>query len=265
LDLALNGLVAVVTGGTSGIGLAAAEVLLAEGASVAICSRTQTRVDAESGRLRGRYDARVFGMAADVRDAEAIASFRRSVIDCFGHVDILVHSAGESRMANFAATDEAAWRDEIDLKFFGFINPTRAFLPDLRSSKNASIVYVCALLAVQPEPRLAATSATRAGVLNLAKSLSLELAPERIRVNSILLGVVDSGQWERRWRAERDGGNDVSREAYMERLARERAVPLGRLGTAQEIARSIAFLASPASSYTTGATLELSGGLSRSV
>src|SRR6185312_5349055 len=87
LDLALNGLVAVVTGGTSGIGLAAAEVLLAEGASVAICSRTETRVDAEAERLRARYDARVFGMAADVRDADAIASFRRSVIDCFGHVD----------------------------------------------------------------------------------------------------------------------------------------------------------------------------------
>lgn len=265
MDLGLKGLVAVVTGGTSGIGLAAAETFLEEGASVALCSRSAARVDAATARLGERYGRRVFGTAADVRDAAAVARFRDAVVARFAGVDILVHSAGESRMANFAGTDEAAWRDEIDLKFFGFINPTRAFLDDLRASHSPSIVYVSALLAVQPEARLAATSATRAGVLNLAKSLSFELAPEGIRINAILLGVIDSGQWERRWNAERERGNDVSRAAFMESLARDRGVPLGRIGNPQEVARSIAFLASPASSYTTGAMLELSGGLSRSV
>ncbi len=261
MDLGLKGLVAVVTGGTSGIGLATAELLLEEGASVAICSRNAARVDAQVQRL----GERCFGMAGDVCDKEAMTRFRDAVIRRFGSVDVLIHSAGESRMANFESTDEAAWREEIDLKFFGFINPTRAFLPDLRTSRNASIVYVSALLAVQPETRLVATSATRAGVLNLAKSLSLELAPAGIRVNALLLGVIESGQWVRRWQAEREGGSDIGRSAFMQNLARDRAVPLGRVGTPEEVARSIAFLASPASSYTTGAMLELSGGLSRRV
>jgi NAD(P)-dependent dehydrogenase (short-subunit alcohol dehydrogenase family) len=265
VNLGLEGLVAVVTGGTSGIGLATAELLLEEGAAVALCSRTPARVDAQVERLGAVHAGRVFGAAADVRDAAAVARFRAGVLERFGRVDILVHSAGESRLANFESTDEAAWRDEIELKFFGFIHPTRAFLPDLRASAHASIVYVSALLAVQPETRLAATSATRAGVLNLAKTLSLDLAAERIRVNSILLGVIDSGQWERRWQAERARGNAVERGAFMDEIARDRGVPLGRVGTPQEVARSVAFLASPASAYTTGAMLELSGGLSRRV
>lgn len=265
MNLGLSGLVCIVTGGTSGIGLATAELLLDEGASVALCSRSTERVDAQVARLDVRHPGRVFGVPVDVRDAAATARFRDAVVERFGHADVLVHSAGESRMSTFASTDAAAWRDEIDLKYFGFINPTQAFLADLRASKNASIVYVCALLAVQPEMRLTATSATRAGVLNLAKSLSFELAPDGIRVNSILLGVIDSGQWERRWHAERERGNDVARAAFMKKVAQDRAVPLGRVGTPDEVARAIAFLASPASSYTTGAVLELSGGLSRRV
>jgi NAD(P)-dependent dehydrogenase (short-subunit alcohol dehydrogenase family) len=261
VDLGLSGLVAVITGGTSGIGLATAELLIEEGASVGVCSRDPVRVDAAVERL----GERAFGVAADVRNREAMVRFRDAVFERFGRVDILIHSAGESRMANFEATDEAAWRDEIELKFFGFINPTRAFLDDLRASRHASIVYVSALLAVQPETRLAATSATRAGVVNLAKSLSFELAPSQIRVNAVLLGVIDSGQWERRWQAARAQGREISREAFMAEIARDRAVPLGRVGRADEVARSIAFLASPASSYTTGALLEISGGLSRRV
>lgn len=265
MHLGLEGLVAVITGGTSGIGLATAGVLLEEGASVAVCSRNAERAVAAADGLRARFGDRVLGFAGDVRDRAAMAGFREAVIGRFRRVDILVHSAGASRMANFEATDDAAWQEELDLKFFGFIRPTRAFLEDLRGSRYGSIVYVSALLAIQPETRLVATSATRAGVLNLAKSLSLELAPAGVRVNSLLLGVIDSGQWERRWIAERESGSAVTREDFMKKLAVDRDVPLGRVGSAHEVARAVAFLASPASSYTTGATLEISGGLGRRV
>jgi NAD(P)-dependent dehydrogenase (short-subunit alcohol dehydrogenase family) len=265
VDLGLKDCVAVVTGGTSGIGLAAAELFLEEGASVAICGRDAERARAASARLRERFPERVFAMPADVCDGEAMRAFRAGVVERFGAVDVLVHCAGGSLMANFAATGDAQWRNELDLKFSGFINPTRAFLEDLRGSSRASIVYVCAVLAIQPETRLTATSAARAGVLNLAKSLSFELAPDGIRVNSLLLGVIESGQWERRFLAERERDPALARDAFMAQLARERTVPLGRIGKPQEVARAIAFLGSPASSYTTGAALEISGGLSRRV
>lgn len=265
MNLGLDGMVAVVTGGTAGIGLATAELLLEEGASVAITSRSAQRVESEVARLAERFGERIMGYPADVRDAAALAAFRDKVVARFGGVDVLVHSAGGSKMLSFAATDDAAWRDELELKFFGFIHPTRAFLNDLRAARAPSVVYVCALLAVQPETRLVATSAARAGVFNLVKSLSFELAPAGIRVNSILLGVIDSAQWERRWLAARERGEDVTREEYLGAIVRDRGVPLGRPGTPEEVARSIVFLASPASSYTTGAALELSGGLSRRV
>jgi NAD(P)-dependent dehydrogenase (short-subunit alcohol dehydrogenase family) len=130
----------------------------------------------------------------------------------------------------------------------------------LRQSDGGAIVAVNSLLALQPEPHMVCTSAARAGVQNLLKSLATELAPQ-IRVNSILLGLVDSAQWQRRFEAREDKGQ--SREDWFAALASAKGIPLGRLGQPQEPARAIAFLASPAASYITGAKLEISGGVSR--
>jgi NAD(P)-dependent dehydrogenase (short-subunit alcohol dehydrogenase family) len=265
VDLAFGGRVAVVTGGTSGIGRATVDRFLAEGASVAFCARDANRVDAVAAECEGSYGDRVFGAVADIRDAEQVEAFRDAIAERFGRADVLVHNAGASRMATFDAVDDAAWSDELELKFFGLIRPTRAFLPLLRASDAASMVYVSSLLARQPELRLISTSAARAGALNLVKSLSLELAPLGVRVNTILLGVIASGQWERRWQERAASGEAIEREAYLAELARDRAIPLGRVGTPDEIAAAIAFLASPVSGYTTGAVLEISGGLSRYV
>lgn len=265
MNLGLGGLVAVVTGGTSGIGFAAATLLLEEGASVAVCSRDAARMTRSVDQLSARFGNRILGAAADVRDERAILGFRDAVRDRFGRTDILVHSAGASRMLRFDATDDAAWRDELDQKYFGFIYPTRAFLDLLRASQQPSIVYVSALLGVEPSTRLIATSAARGGVVNLAKALSVEFAPAGIRVNTILLGIIDSDQWQRRWEAERAGGRSVTREEYMQELVASRNVPLGRAGSVEDVARAIAFLGSPASAYTTGAMLEISGGQSHRV
>jgi NAD(P)-dependent dehydrogenase (short-subunit alcohol dehydrogenase family) len=115
---------------------------------------------------------------------------------------------------------------------------------------------------MQPEPHMVCTSAARAGVQNLLKSLATEFAP-RIRVNSVLLGLVDSGQWQRRFEARKDPSQ--SRADWMRELAGEKHIPLGRLGDPEEPARAIVFLGSPAASYITGASLEISGGVSRSI
>lgn len=259
--LGLKDRVVVVTGGTSGIGLAAVRIFLEEGARVAFCARGAERLEGVVAVLSSEFGAsRVLGRAFSVLNAEAVADFAAEVRQRFGGCDALVTNAGQGRVSTFADTSDGDWRDELELKFFSQIHPIRAFERMLRDSDDGAIVAVNSLLALQPEPHMVCTSAARAGVQNLLKSLATELAPD-IRVNSILLGLVDSEQWQRRYEARED--KDQSREDWFAALARAKKIPLGRLGQPQEPARAIAFLASPAASYITGAKLEISGGVSR--
>lgn len=261
MDLGLKDRVAVVTGGSSGIGLAAVRVLLAEGARVAFCARDAARLERVADGLKAEFGAaRVFAASCDVTKAEAVTAFRDGVSNAFGGADCLINNAGQGRMSTFAQTDDQAWRDELELKFFSQIHMVRAFEPLLRQSAQPAIVAVNSLLAYQPEPHMVCTSAARAGVQNLMKSLAREFAPQ-IRVNSILLGLVDSGQWQRRFEA--SGRPAGERAAWFAELAQDKGIPLGRLGEPEEAARAAVFLASPAASYITGAQLEVSGGVSR--
>ena len=261
MDLGLAGKIAVVTGGTSGIGLAAARLLLAEGARVAICGRDTERLARAKETLAA--GDRLLAQVCDVRDAASVTAFAAAVAAWSdGQLDLLVNNAGQGRVSTFAGTTDEAWREELDLKFFSLIRPIRALLPLLLQSAHGSIVNVNSLLALQPEAHMVATSAARAGVLNLTKSLAGELAPA-IRVNGILLGLVDSGQWQRRFEVRED--KSVTREAWYAALAKTRGTPLGRLGTPDEAARAIVFLGSPAASYITGTHIEVSGGVSRHI
>lgn len=260
----LIGKTAVVTGGSSGIGLATVECFIAAGANVAFCGRDETRLRAAESDLRERFPhAPLFATQCDVLQAEQVNAFAASVHQHFGGADMLVNNAGQGRVSTFADTADAAWREELELKYFSIIHPTRAFLPLLEQSAQAAIVCVNSLLALQPEPHMVATSSARAGVLNLVHSLAVEFAPKNIRVNSILLGLVDSGQWRRRYREQAEPGE--SWEEWTAKLAKNKHIQLGRLGKPEEAASAIFFLASPLSSYTTGSHIDVSGGLARHV
>jgi NAD(P)-dependent dehydrogenase (short-subunit alcohol dehydrogenase family) len=263
MESGLKDRVAVVTGGSSGIGLATAELFLAEGAKVAICGRDQARLDAARASLEQKAGAdRVLAMACDVLKQAEVAALRDAVERRFGRADILINNAGAGRMIAWNDTTDEIVRDELNLKFFSVIHPTRAFRPLLERSDAGAIVCVNALVAVQPEKFMIATGSARAGVLTLAKGLSLELAP-KIRVNSVLLGLIESGQWERRFKAGMSKGKP--REEWFAELAADRHIPLGRFGKPQEPAAAIVFLASPLAGFITGTTLEVTGGQGRHV
>ncbi|GKY89388.1 SDR family oxidoreductase [Sinisalibacter aestuarii] len=262
MHLGYDNAVAVVTGGSSGIGLATVKVLLGAGARVALCARNEGRLEQVAEVLRRDFGAeRVLARPFSVLDKAAVQGFADEVQASWGRCDLLVNNAGAGRQSTFADTADEDWRAEYELKLFSQIYPINAFLPMLREAKGA-IVAVNSLLAYQPEPHMVCTSSARAGVQNLLKSLSVEFAPD-VRVNSVLMGLIESGQWTRRFAARED--QSVSRAEWYGALAERKGIPLRRLGDPEEAANAIAFLGSRAASYITGAQLDVSGGLNRHI
>ncbi|MEU6659261.1 SDR family oxidoreductase [Streptomyces sp. NPDC046821] len=259
MDLGLADRTVLVTGGSSGVGLATVRALLDEGARVATCGRDADRLAKAAARLGSD---RLLTGVCDVRDAKSVRDFVHHVADTFGGIDGLVNNAGQSRMKNLDESTAEDWRDELELKFAGVLNPLHAARPHLAASDAASIVNINAVLAKQPETKLITTSAARAGILNLSKSLATELAPEGIRVNSVCLGLVDTGQWTRRHAA---AGSGLSYEDWQAELAADRGIALGRLGRAEEVAYAIVTLLSPRASYITGTSIDVCGGVGRGI
>ncbi|WP_409056707.1 SDR family oxidoreductase [Streptomyces sp. SYP-A7185] len=260
MDLGLSDRTVLVTGGSSGVGLATVRALLDEGANVATCGRDADRLARAAARTGG--GDRLLTGVCDVRDADAVREFTERAAAAFGSLDGLVNNAGQSRMKGLADSTAEDWRDELELKFAGVLNPLHAARPHLAASDAASVVNVNAVLAKQPEPRLITTSAARAGILNLSKSLATELAPEGIRVNSVCLGLIDTGQWTRRHAA---AGSGLSYADWQAELAADRGIALGRLGRAEEVAYAIVALLSPRASYTTGTSIDVCGGVGRGI
>lgn len=259
MELGLAGKVAVITGGSEGIGRAAAAALGREGARVVICARRAEPLERAATEIAGEFDATVIPVAADVRRAEEIERVIGEATGRFGRLDIVINNAGTSAAGPFESVGDEAWQHDLDLKLFAAIRACRLALPHLRAAGGGSIINLLNIGAKQPAAASVPTSVSRAAGLALTKALSKEYARDNVRVNAVLIGMIKSGQHERTWQRT---AADRPLEEFYAGMAQQRAIPLGRVGEADEAGDLIAFLASPRAAYISGVAINLDGGLS---
>jgi 3-oxoacyl-[acyl-carrier protein] reductase len=256
MDLGLRNKVAIVTGGSDGLGFATARRLAGEGVAVAICGRDLPRLKDAAERLRAD-GAAALEVAADVTRPEDLETLVGSTVERFGRLDILVNNAGTSAARGFDTVDDTAWQADLELKLFAAIRGVRLCVPHMRRAGGGRVVNILNTGAKAPAARSLPTSVSRAAGLALTKALSKELAPDGILVNAVCIGLVKSGQWERRWAA---AGRPGTLDGFYEKMARERDVPLGRIGEAEELGALVAFLVSAQAAFITGVAINFDGG-----
>ena len=254
MKLNLQGKVAIVTGGTRGIGRSTAVLFAAEGAAVVVVARGRERLDAVVAEI-GKAGGRVVGVQADVSKQEDCARVVTEALAAFGQVDILVNNAGATSRGAFESVTDASWQADFDLKLFGAIRLMRLTIPLMRKQGGGRIINITNIGAKQPAAQSMPTSVSRAAGLAMTKALSKELAPDKILVNTVCIGLIRSGQHETK---AAKAGRDLE-ELYVEM---GKGIPLGRVGLAEEVANVIVFLASDAASYVTGTSINLDGGTS---
>jgi len=255
VDLKLTGLVAAITGGSDGIGRAIASRLAAEGCDVAIGARRAGPLREAAAEIHASTGRRVEALCTDVSDASRAGEFVQTAADRLGRLDILVNNAGVSSAARFEDVDDDTWESDLRLKLYGAIWCTRAAIPHLRTAGGGAVVNMTTVGGKQPGAASVPTSVSRAAGIGLTKALSKDLAADAIRVNTVMLGCVQSGQWERRWQQQASG---QPLEDYYEAMGAD--VPLGRVGRAEEVADLVAFLVSPRAAYITGTSVAIDGG-----
>ncbi|MFN2465066.1 MAG: SDR family oxidoreductase [Candidatus Dormibacteria bacterium] len=257
MDLGLKGKRALVTAASKGLGRTIAELLLAEGCRVAICSSDDSRIQAAAAELRSN-GGEVHAMAADIAQPDECAELVDWAVHTLGGLDILVNNAGGPPPGSFEATDEARWRHAFDALLMSCVRITRGALPALRDGGGA-VVNLTSLTAKQPIDGLLLSNAFRPAIVGMAKTLSREVAPE-VRVNNIATEhiLTDRIRDIAAFRAQ-TSGRSLDDEL---RVWGEETV-MRRFGTPEELARAAVFLASDAASYITGVTLAVDGGLDR--
>lgn len=254
MDLQLKGKVALVTGGSKGIGFETARLLAEEGCHVAICARGEKQLQIAADIIRQQTGNDVLPIVADVTKKLHCERLIDDVIAQFGQLDIVVNNAGTACATSFEHVTDELWEDDLQLKLYSAIRITRCALPHLKENGGA-IVNVTASMAKTPPANSLPTTVSRSAGLALTNAMSKDLAKYNIRVNAVCIGLVRSEQIEQAWRK---NYASLSWEEYSNQQGEH--IPLGRIGEATEAANVIAFLASSAASYVTGAAINIDGG-----
>ena len=256
MDLGLRDKVAIVTGGSRGIGLATARVLAAEGCRLCVCARTEPPLQAaaaELGAIAGGAD-RVLAVAADVSTADGVHAVVTRTASTFGGIDVLVNNVGLGKGGNLLETTDEEWQEAIDQTLMPAVRASRLAVPYMQRRGGGSIVMIASIWGREAGGRMT-YNAVKAAEISLAKALAQQLASSNIRVNSVAPGSIlfEGGSWWKRQQADPEGMADFVR----------REIPFNRFGTAEEVANVVAFLASPRASWVSGTAVVVDGCQSR--
>jgi len=256
MEVNLTGRVAVITGGSKGLGLAVATRFAASGADVALLARDPDVLEKARQTVSQHARGQVKAFCCDVAKADQIASTYQTIIQNFGRIDIVVNNAGASQTGAFMSVTDEIWQADLDLKLFAAIRLTRLAWPQMVERRWGRIINVLNLGAKAPQAGSAPTSVSRAAGMALTKVLAGEGAPHNILVNSLHVGVIESDQWARKHAQ----SSIESYATFLEETGKR--VPLGRVGTAEEFANIACFLASDLAGYITGTAINVDGNLS---
>jgi 3-oxoacyl-[acyl-carrier protein] reductase len=262
MDLGLTGKRALVLGATRGLGRAIGEALAAEGVTLAITGRKQADATSIAAQIASAHGANVHGLAFDATDAASATALIESARSVLGDIDILVLNGGGPPPGPITSVTSDTWQQQFQAQFLGFVTITEAFLLGMRERKWGRILVSSSSGVVQPIPNLGISNTLRAGLLGWAKTLSAEVAPDGVTVNTMLPGRIETARLDQidAATAERTG-----QTLEQVRAASVAAIPAGRLGTTREYGATAAFLVSDHAAYITGATIRVDGGATRSI
>ena len=256
MNLDLDGKVAIVGGASQGIGYGIARMLAREGAAVAITARREADLQAAAARLRADTGANVLPIQGDCRRADDCVRVAEVARRELGGIDVLINNDGAPPLGPVLSFDDAAWAKAVEQNLMYVVRMAREVVPSMKERGGGSILNITAISAIQPIPGFALSVATWSGVIGYAKTLSLEVAPFGINVNTICPGYIDTTRLQKVFAAGSEGA-DVVRA----RLTDE--IPMKRIGTVDDIASLAALLVSPKGRYVTGTAIQVDGGLLR--
>jgi 3-oxoacyl-[acyl-carrier protein] reductase len=262
MDLGLKGKVALVAASSKGIGKAAAMGLAAEGARVTMLARSPNELNTAAEEIRRTCHADVMAIPADVTNYDDIKRVVLLTVERWRGIDILVNNAGGPPIGGFDEIDDGGWQAAFELTLLSVVRLVREVRPYMQRAGGGAIINIQSTSVKVPLDSLILSNAIRSGVIGLAKSLSKELAPDKIRVNNVLPGAILTDRLRHNMgkRAKKLG---KTLEEIQQ--AREAEIPLGRLGEPEDVANMIVFLASDRARYVTGVTVQVDGGLVRSI
>ena len=262
MDLGLTQKVAIITGGSEGIGKAAAHRMAEEGARVVIVARRPEVLEAAAQDIRKSATGEVLPLQGDVTEDATIHRIVETTLHNFGRIDILVNNAGVSMAKPFEQVSDDDWESDFSLKVWGAVRFIRAVIPEMRKVGGGRIINVTNLGGRTPGASSMPTSISRAAGIAITKGLSRDLAKDNILVNTVCIGLIKSGQHERRYARLKQENPNLNMDEFYAGLAKARGVPLNRVGEAREAGDVIAFLASVPAGYLTGIAINIDGGTS---